>query len=51
MYAEEIERPLPLVVGGANTQWGQFPASVFIDTPNDYCGGSIIDDLHVSKSF
>lgn len=46
--AESYEKILPSVIGGSNTVWGQFPASVFIDTPNDFCGGSVIDDLHVN---
>jgi hypothetical protein len=45
-YANEADI-LPHVVGGANTLWGQFSASVIIQTPNDFCGGSVIDDLHV----
>lgn len=48
MAAEEyFEKPLPSVLGGADSQWGQFASSVIIDGPNQFCGGVIVEGSHV----
>ncbi|KAG5666973.1 hypothetical protein PVAND_014977 [Polypedilum vanderplanki] len=44
---ENFEQILPTILGGSETQWGQFPSSVIIDGPHDFCGGSIIDSRHI----
>jgi hypothetical protein len=41
---------LPYVLGGTDTQWGQFGSSVIVDGPNEFCGGSLVDNNHVKKS-
>lgn len=46
----ENEKVLPFIIGGTETQWGQFPSSVIIDGPNEFCGGSIVDASHVRSS-
>lgn len=49
-FADEVfEKPLPFIIGGIDTQWGQFASSVIIDGPNEFCGGSIVESNHVSK--
>lgn len=47
--AEDFEKPLPAVLGGTDTNWGQFSSSVIIDGPNEFCGGSLVDQSHVRR--
>ena len=53
---EEVDIPVdyegifPFILGGVESQWGQFPSAVLVDGPNEYCGGSIVDAQHVSNT-
>lgn len=47
--ADFVEKIEPHIVGGTESQWGQFASSVIIDGPNEFCGGTIVDRRHVSK--
>lgn len=44
---EYLEKPLPSVLGGADSMWGQFGGSVIIDGPTEYCGGVLVHNNHV----
>lgn len=45
----ENEKVLPLLIGGVESNWGEFPSAVLIDGPNEFCGGTIVDASHVSS--
>lgn len=46
---DEFEKPVPFVIGGTDTNWGQFASSVVIDGPNEFCGGTIVESNHVRR--
>lgn len=49
-FADDFfEKPLPFLTGGVETQWGQYASSVIIDGPNEFCGGSIVENSHVRQ--
>ncbi|CAG9809633.1 unnamed protein product [Chironomus riparius] len=46
----DYEGIFPLILGGVESQWGQFPSAVLVDGPNEFCGGSIVDASHILTS-
>lgn len=44
---EYLEKPLPSVLGGIESQWGEYGGSIVIDGPNQFCGGVLIENSHV----
>lgn len=50
VVAAADEKVVPHMLGGTDTQWGQFASSVIIDGPNEFCGGTVIDGRHVSAT-
>ena len=42
-----VEKLNPFATGGTEAAVGAFPAAVIVDTPLQYCGGTIIDPYHI----
>lgn len=40
---------MPFMLGGTDSNWGQYASSVIIDGPNEFCGGTLVERSHVRK--